>query len=58
VKSREEAIEWALRCPTGLGFDDVLEIRSLTGEDDIPPSLLELTRRAAPGWSASIGLSR
>jgi hypothetical protein len=58
VKSRDEAIEWALRCPTGLGFDDVLEIRALTGEDDIPASLLELTRRAAPGWSASIGLSR
>ena len=58
VKSREEAIEWALRCPTGLGFDDVLEIRALTGEADVPPHLLELTRRAAPGWSASIGLSR
>ena len=58
VKSREEAIEWALRCPTGLGFDDVLEIRALTGEADVPPNLLELTRRAAPAWSASIGLSR
>jgi len=58
VKSRDEAIEWALRCPTGLGFDDVLEIRALTGEGDVPPNLLELTRRAAPAWSASIGLSR
>ena len=25
VKSLDEAISWALRCPTGLGFDDVLE---------------------------------
>ena len=58
VKSREEAIEWALRCPTGLGFDDVLVIRALTGESDIPEHLLELIRVAAPAWSASIGLSR
>ena len=42
VDSQEEAIEWALRCPTGLGFDDVLEIRALTGESDLPPHLLEL----------------
>ena len=34
VKSREEAIAWALRCPTGLGSDDVLEIRPLTGVGD------------------------
>ena len=53
VASREEAIEWALRCPTGLGFDDVLEIRALTGEDDIPPRLVELIKAAAPTWSAS-----
>ncbi len=45
VDSQEEAIRWALRCPSGSGFDDVLEIRALTGESDIPPSLLEL----APG---------
>jgi hypothetical protein len=37
---------------------NVLEIRALTGEADIPPSLLELTRRAAPRWSASLGLSQ
>jgi hypothetical protein len=58
VKSREEAIEWALRCPSGLGFDDVLEIRALTGESDLPKHLLELTKAAAPMWSASIGLPR
>jgi hypothetical protein len=53
VPSREEAIKWALRCPTGLGFDDVLEIRPLTEESDIPPELLALVRTAAPTWSAS-----
>ena len=53
VDSREEAIEWALKCPSGLGFDDVLEIRALTGENDIPPRLLELVKAAAPTWSAT-----
>lgn len=53
VPSLEAAIEWALRAPSGLGFDDVLEIRQLTGEDDIPPHLLELVKKAAPTWSAT-----
>ena len=53
VASFEEALDWAMRCPTGLGFDDVLEIRQLTGEDDIPPQLLDLVKRAAPTWSAT-----
>ena len=58
VQSREEAIEWALRCPSGMGFDDVLEIRALTGESDITPKLLELLKLAAPMWSASFGTHR
>ena len=53
LPSLDVAIEWAVRCPSGLGFDDVLEIRQLTGEDDVPPHLLELVRKAAPTWSAS-----
>ena len=53
VASLDEAIGWAMRCPTGLGFDDVLEIRQLTGEDDIPPQLVELIKRAAPTWSTT-----
>jgi hypothetical protein len=52
VASLEEAIEWALRCPSGLGFDDVLEIRALTGEADVPPNLVNLAKAAAPTWSA------
>jgi len=51
VGSLNEAIGWALKCPTGLGFDDVLEIRALTGEADLPAELVELVRKAAPGWS-------
>ncbi len=54
VKSREEAIQWALRSPCGFGFDDVLEIRQLTGGDDLPPHLLELIAKVAPTWWASI----
>ena len=53
VDSLDEAIAWALKCPTGLGFDDVLEIRALTGEADLPPRLVELIRNAAPNWSRS-----
>jgi hypothetical protein len=58
VDTQEEAIEWALRCPTGLGFDDVLEIRTLTGESDLPPHLLDLIYKAAPTWSATFSKKR
>ena len=51
VPSLDVAIEWALKAPSGLGFDDVLEIRQLTGEEDVPPQLLELVKKAAPTWS-------
>src|SRR5690242_14314179 len=51
VPSLEEAKAWALRAPTGLGSDDILEIRQLTGSEDVPPEMLELTKRAAPNWS-------
>ena len=57
VPTLDDAIAWALRCPTGLGFDDVLEIRALTGEDDVPPQVLELLRKAAPTWSATFSTS-
>ncbi len=51
--SLEEAISWALRAPSGLGSDDVLEVRQLTGADDLPPEVLEIIKAAAPTWSAS-----
>jgi hypothetical protein len=53
VPSLDEAKAWALRCPTGLGFDDVLETRQLTGSADVPKGMLELTARVAPNWSAT-----
>ena len=58
VASFDEAVEWAMRCPTGLGFDDVLEIRQLTGENDLTPQLLDLVKRAAPTWSATFSATR
>ncbi|RKG73143.1 YciI family protein [Corallococcus terminator] len=53
VKSKEEAIAWARRYPGGMGNDDVMEVRPLTGSDDIPAEFLELIRKAAPTWSQS-----
>jgi hypothetical protein len=54
VKSLDEAISWALRCPSGLGSDNVLEIRPLTAMTDIPPDLLKLSAAVAPTWTASV----
>jgi len=53
VKSREEAIEWALRCPTGHGGDEVLELHQLTELQDIPPRFREIIAEVAPRWCRS-----
>ena len=58
VKSLDEAISWALRCPSGLGFDDVLDIRQLTAEEDLPPEMIDLINRVAPTWSQTFNKSR
>ncbi|WP_372661534.1 YciI family protein [Hydrogenophaga sp.] len=58
VPSLEEAIQWALRAPCGMGSDDVLDIRPLTGAGDIPPELLAIIRSVAPTWSASVWQAR
>jgi hypothetical protein len=58
VKSREEAIEWALRCPINPAGDEVIEIRQLTGPSDLPPELLALITAAAPTWSSAFSGSR
>ncbi|MDC0740508.1 YciI family protein [Polyangium mundeleinium] len=50
VNSREEAIEWALRCPTGIGHDDILTILPMTGAEDIPPEMMAIVEKAAPTW--------
>lgn len=51
VESKEEAIAWARRYPGGMGNDDVLEVRPLTGSDDLPPALVTLITKVAPTWS-------
>jgi hypothetical protein len=53
VPSLEEATAWAARCPTGLGFDEVLDIRPLTDATDLPPRMLEIIRESAPTWAAT-----
>lgn len=58
VSSLDEAIQWALRAPSGFGLDDVLEVRQLTGSADLPPEILRLIAEAAPMWSASAWQSR
>ncbi|MBL8952908.1 MAG: dehydrogenase [Myxococcaceae bacterium] len=51
VKSKEEALAWAQRCPMGLGTDNVLDIHQLTGADDLPAEIVERVRKVAPTWS-------
>ena len=53
VGSLDEAIQWALRAPSGSGNDDILDIRQLTGSGDLPPEILQLITEAAPTWSAA-----
>lgn len=52
VPSKKEAIEWALRAPVG-PVDEILEVRQLTGAEDLPAELVAMIKAAAPEWSAS-----
>jgi hypothetical protein len=58
VGSLDEAIQWALRAPSGFGKDDILEVRQLTGPSDLPPEILKLIEESAPGWSAAVWQAR
>jgi len=58
VKSRDEAIAWALRCPTGLGSDDILSIHQMTEASDLPPEVMSIITEAAPTWGASFAKAR
>ena len=58
VDSLDEAISWALRAPSGMGTDDILEVRQLTGAGDIPPEVLAIIEAAAPNWSQSVWQAR
>ncbi|APR86003.1 PhnB protein [Minicystis rosea] len=53
VGSLEEAIEWTLRCPSGLGSDDILTIHRMTEAEDLPPEMVRLIEEAAPTWSVA-----
>lgn len=53
VASLDEAISWALRCPTGAGNDDLLSILPMTNEEDVPAEVRQAIREAAPTWSAA-----
>lgn len=55
VPTLDDAIAWALRAPSGMGFDDILDVRQLTGAADLPPEILKLIREVAPGWSRAAG---
>ena len=58
VSSLDEAVQWALRAPSGFGKDDILDVRPLTGAQDLPLEILELIHEAAPTWSAAAWQSR
>lgn len=53
VPTLQDAINWMLRAPSGMGFDDVYDIRPLTGAGDLPPFITDLVAKAAPEWSAA-----
>lgn len=51
VASKEEAIEWALRCPVGFGSAEVLTIHQMTEASDIPPRFLKIIEEVAPTFN-------
>ena len=53
VPSLEDAKAWALRCPLGMASADILEVRQLTGEGDIPKPFLDMAASVAPNWTAT-----
>ena len=53
VPTLQEAIDWMLRAPSGMGFDDVFDIRPLTGAGDLPDFITDLIAQAAPEWSTA-----
>jgi hypothetical protein len=47
ARSREEAIEWARRCPAGDG--DVIEVRQVQEFDEFPPEIQAAAAAATDG---------
>lgn len=49
VNSKQEAIEWAKRCPGSA--NETIEIRQLMDMEDFPPDVKEATKDFAAGWN-------
>lgn len=49
VNSRQEAIDWAKRCPGSA--NETIEIRQLMDMEDFPPDVKEATKDFAAGWN-------
>lgn len=49
VNSRQEAIDWAKRCPGSP--NETIEIRQLMDMEDFPPDVKEATKDFAAGWN-------
>ena len=58
VASLEEAKAWAMRCPVGMASAEILEIRQLTGAEDLPQAIVDLAASVAPTWTASFTKNR
>ncbi|MDB4980015.1 MAG: dehydrogenase [Myxococcales bacterium] len=54
VPTFEDAKAWALRVPVGMASADILEIRQLTGAEDIPAPFLDMAASVAPNWTAAL----
>ena len=54
VDSLQEALDWALKRPVGLGHDEFLEIRQLTELSDLTPKVQQAIAETAPTWSAPL----
>ena len=54
VKSKEDAIAWAARCPVGHGGDEILDLYQMTELSDLPPRLQEIIGKVAPTWSSKL----
>jgi len=53
VKSKEEAVEWAKRCPAADG--EVIEVRQVFEMTDFPDEVLEATKDSAANLAAHVG---
>ena len=54
VKTKEDAIAWAARCPIGHGGDEILDLYQMTELSDLPPRLQEIIGKVAPTWSSKL----